>query len=54
MAKINEEVLVIKITTLFADDDEVIDLMNEGNITDLKRVIGDIAESRTIVEIEKA
>jgi hypothetical protein len=55
MAKINEEVLVIKITTLLSDQSEMTAVMSASNVAALKQVIEELAgDSKTLVEIEKA
>lgn len=55
MAKINEEVLVIKISTLLSDTAEMIEIMTDENITALKSVIEQLAnDNKTLVEIERA
>jgi len=55
MAKINEEVLVIKISTLLPDSSDMTNIMDQDNMAALKAVIEQMAgDSRTLVEIEKA
>jgi hypothetical protein len=55
MAKVNEEVLVIKITTLLPDVCEMTPIMGDDNITALQKVIEELAgDNRTLVEIERA
>ena len=55
MAKMNEEVLVIKITTLLPDNCDMTPIMGEENITALRQVIEQLAgDNRTLVEIERA
>lgn len=55
MAKINEEVLVIKISTLIPDHADMTALMDNDNVEALRAVIEQMAgDSRTLVEIEKA
>jgi hypothetical protein len=56
MAKIQEEVLVIKISTLLPDVAEMTPIMGSENISALKEVIEQMAgaDGRTLVEIEKA
>jgi hypothetical protein len=55
MAKIHEEVLVIKISTLLPDNVDMTPIMGQDNITALIEVIEQMtgSESRTLVEIEK-
>ncbi len=51
----NEEVLVIKITTLLPDNSDMTPIMGEDNITALRQVIEQLAgDNRTLVEIERA
>jgi len=55
MAKINEEILVIKISTLVADSDESSAIMSAENVQALRLVIEEMAgNNRTLVEIERA
>jgi hypothetical protein len=55
MARMNEEVLVIKISTLLPDGADMTAIMDDGNITALKEVIEQLAGSnKTLVEIERA
>ena len=55
MAKMNEEVLVIKITTLLPDNCDMTAIMGDENIAALQAVIQEMAgDNRTLVEIEKA
>lgn len=55
MAKINEEVLVIKISTLLTDSADVTTIMDEENVAALEEVIQQMAgNNRTLIEIERA
>ena len=55
MAKINEEILVLKISTLLPDAADMTPIMGEDNIQALEAVIREMAgDNRTIVEIERA
>lgn len=55
MAKINEEVLVIKISTLLPDTCDMTPIMGDENIAALKQVLEQLAgDNRTLIEIEKA
>jgi hypothetical protein len=55
MAKMNEEVLVVKITTLLPDNVDMTPIMGDENILALRQVIEQLAgDNRTLVEIEKA
>ena len=55
MAKINEEIIVVKISTLLPDSAETVPIMAGDNLEALAAVIREMAgDSRTIVEIERA
>lgn len=55
MAHINEEVLVIKISTLLPDGCDMTAIMGDENIVALRQVIEQLAgDNRTLVEIERA
>lgn len=55
MAKVNEEVLVIKISTLLPDTADMAAIMDDDNLRALEEVIRQMAgDNRTIVEIERA
>lgn len=55
MAKLNEEVIVIKVSTLLPDSAEVTAIMSDDNIAALKQIVEQLSgDSRTLVEIEKA
>jgi hypothetical protein len=55
MAKINEEILVVKISTLLPDSADMTPIMDEANTRALEAVIREMAgDNRTIVEIERA
>ena len=55
MAHINEEVLVIKISTLLPDNADMTAIMNDENIAALQQVVEQLAgDNRTLVEIERA
>lgn len=55
MAKINEEILVVKISTLLPDSAEVTPIMHADNMQALEAVIREMAgDNRTLVEIERA
>lgn len=55
MAKLHEEVLVIKVSTLLPDGAEMTPVMSDENIKALEQVISQLAEdNRTLVEIQKA
>lgn len=55
MAHLNEEVLVVKISTLLPDGSDMTAIMGDENITALKEVIEQLAgNNKTLVEIERA
>jgi hypothetical protein len=55
MAKINEEVLVIKISTLLPDNADMTAIMDADNVAALEEVVRQMAgDNRTLVEIERA
>ena len=55
MAKINEEILVLKISTLLPDNSDMTPIMDADNIHALEAVIREMAgDNRTLVEIERA
>ena len=55
MAKLHEEVLVVKVSTLLPDQCDMTPIMGEENIAALRQVIEQLAgDNRTLVEIEKA
>jgi hypothetical protein len=55
MAKLNEEVLVVKVSTLLPDSCDMTPIMSDENIAALKQAIEQLAgDNRTLVEIEKA
>ena len=55
MAKINEEILVIKISTLLPDAADITPIMDADNVRALEDVIREMAgDNRTLVEVERA
>jgi hypothetical protein len=55
MAKIHEEIIVIKISTLLPDAADMKTIMDNDNIQALEQVIKEFAgDNRTLVEIERA
>ena len=56
MAKINEEIIVIKISTLLPDSCDMTPIMDDANVSALEQVIQQMAGdgARTLVEIERA
>lgn len=54
MAKLKEEVLVIKVSTLLPDSIELPDIMTQENIAALVQVIEQLSgNNKTLVEIER-
>ena len=55
MAKLQEEIIVIKISTLLPDNADMTNSMGAEQIDALKQVIQEFAgDNRTLVEIEQA
>ena len=55
MAKIQEEILVVKISTLLPDACDITPIMGADNVQALEAVIREMAgDNRTLVEIERA
>lgn len=55
MAKIHEEIIVIKISTLLPDTAEMSPIMDNNNLLALEEVIKQMADNnRILIEIEKA
>ena len=56
MAKLQEEIIIIKISTLLPDSADTNPIMDDESIAALEQVIQDIAGdgAKTLVEIERA
>lgn len=55
MAKIHEEIIVVKISTLLSDMEEISPILDDENMQAIEEVIKQIAGTgRTLIEIEKA
>jgi hypothetical protein len=55
MAKIIEEILVIKVSTLMPDTADMTPIMDADNVQALEAVIREMAgNNRTLVEVERA
>ena len=55
MAKMMEEIVVIKVSTLLPDQSDMTAILSDDSITTLKAVIEEMAgNNRTLVEIERA
>ena len=54
MAKIHEEIIVIKVSTLYRDSDtDVAQILNEDSMTSIEAVIQELAGANALVEIAK-
>ena len=51
MAKLNEEMIVIKVSELLKDNDEVTKILDDDMVTNLEAVIQEIAGAGKLVEI---
>ena len=55
MAKLHEEVIVIKVSTVLPDQADMTDIMGDENLAALRQVVEELAgDNRTLVEIERA
>ena len=54
MAKLNEEVLVVKISKLLKDGDEQTTLLTEDGLLSLEAVVQELAGAGTLIEIQVA
>jgi len=54
MAKIHEEVLVIKMSKLVKDNQETESVVSTDTITALEQVVQELAGDGVVVEVEKA
>jgi phosphohistidine swiveling domain-containing protein len=54
MAKLHEEVLVIKVSKLVKDSEQASGLVTEETITSLEAVVQELTGPTTLVEIERA
>lgn len=55
MAKIHEEVIVLKISVLLPDSCDMTEIMNQENINALEDVVKQLVnDGRSLIEIEKA
>ena len=53
MAKINESVLVVKVSELVRDNEDKPNPLNEDMVNQLQAVIQELAGPQTLVEIER-
>lgn len=54
MAKIHEEVIVIKLSKLVKDDEEASSVVNNETLAALEQVTQELVGNSAVVEIEKA
>jgi|TARA_Y100000389_G_C17460430_1_gene521300 hypothetical protein len=54
VAKLHEEVLVIKVSKLVKDADQVTPSLNDDTVASLEAVVQELAGAGSLVEIEKA
>lgn len=55
MAKLNEEIIVIKVSTLLADNAPEVSILNEENTNALAQIIQQFAgDNPALVEVERA
>ena len=54
MAKLQEEVLVIKVSKLLKDNDVQTEIINNEVLRSLEEVVAELAGAGTLVEIERA
>lgn len=54
MAKLHEEVLVIKVSKLLKDSDTASEIVNNEMLRNLEAVVEELAGAGTLVEIERA
>lgn len=54
MAKLQEEVLVIKVSKLLRDDDTQTEIIGNEVLRSLEEVVGELAGAGTLVEIQRA
>ena len=54
MAKLQEEVLVIKVSKLLKDSDVQTEIINNEVLHSLEEVVAELAGAGTLVEIERA
>ena len=54
MAKLQEEVLVIKVSKMIRDNDVETDILNADTVASLEAVVQELAGANTLVEIQVA
>lgn len=54
MAKVHEEILVIKMSKLVKDNQEVSSLVSEDTLSALEQVVQELVGEGVLIEVEKA
>ena len=54
MAKLHEEILVIKVSKLLKDAESAEEILNTETVTSLEAVVQELAGTNTLVEIQVA
>jgi hypothetical protein len=54
VAKLHEEVLVIKVSKLLKDTDQPTEILNSDTVASLEAVVQELAGANTLVEIQSA
>jgi hypothetical protein len=54
MAKLHEEVVVVKVSKLLKDSDTVTTILNDETVQSLEAVVQELAGAGTLVEIQVA
>lgn len=54
MAKLQEEVLVIKVSKMIRDTDAETEILNDETVASLEAVVQELAGANTLVEIQVA
>ena len=54
MAKLHEEVLVIKVSKLLKDSESIAEIISDEVLHSLEEVVSELAGAGTLVEIERA
>jgi hypothetical protein len=54
MAKLHEEILVIKVSKLVKDDEQAENFLTDDTVVSLEAVVQELAGAGSLVEIQKA
>lgn len=54
MAKLHEEVLVVKVSKLLKDNDQATEIISNEVLHSLEEVVAELAGSGALVEVERA